>query len=241
MLERYGGMFQWKVFLATEVPTHFLVQELCKEFPWLGILSLWDGDKGFLDSRLAAAKALPVNFTYIFPIQEDFLLEARPLHFILEEAFLLFEKYRDIKSLRLMPCPGPKSKKSFEGKQWKVLDISEGDMLFSYQATLWRKDTYIAFLEKLIEPIKSAGLSDEKRKKIEIYDNIAEVDFGQKLLASLGGVHLAWPREGTHPNAVYLSPWPYRPTAIVHGKLEHWAEELAEREKVLLRNGPSLR
>lgn len=241
MLERYGGIFQWKVFLATEVPTNPLVQELCKEFPWLGILSLWEGNKGFLDSRLAAVKALPVNYEYVFPIQEDFLLEARPLHFVLEEAFLLLEKYRNVKSLRLMPCPGPKSNKSFEGKQWKVLDISEGDMLFSYQATLWRRETYELFLSKLIEPMKDARLTEEKRKRIEIHDNIAEVDIGQKLLASLGGIHLAWPREGTQPNAVYLSPWPYRPTAIVRGKLEHWAEELAEREKVLLRSGPSLR
>ena len=241
LLERYGGKLRWKIFLATEVPTHSLVLELCKEFPWLGILSLSESNKGFLDSRLAAVRALPVTIEYIFPIQEDFLLEARPLHFVLEEAFHLFEKYRDVKSLRLMPCPGPKTNKTFEGTQWKVLDISENDMLFSYQATLWRKDTYITFLQKLIDPMISAGLSEEKRKRVEIHDNIAEVDVGQKLLASLGGLHLAWPREGTQPNAVYLSPWPYRPTAIVRGKIESWAEELAEREKVLLRSGPSLR
>jgi hypothetical protein len=33
---------------------------------------------------------------------------------------------------------------------------------------------------------------------------------------------------------VYLSPWPYRPTAIVQGRLEPWAAELGKREGVPL-------
>jgi hypothetical protein len=38
---------------------------------------------------------------------------------------------------------------------------------------------------------------------------------------------------------VYLSPWPYRPTAIVHGRLEPWAAELGLREGVpLLKPAP---
>ncbi len=241
LLQRYGGTLPWHVFLATEVPNHPLVNELCKEFPWLHILPLAEKDKGFLDSRLAAAKALPPHIEYIFPIQEDFLLEARPLYNVMKEAFDILQKKPDVKSLRVMPCPGPKGNITFEGTEWRILQVGDGDMLFTYQATVWRKKAYIDFLQALVTPMISAGISEEKRKRIEIQDNIAEVEAGQRLLHSLGGIHLAWKREGTQPNAVYLAPWPYRPTAIVRGKLEEWAEELASREKVLLRNGPSLR
>jgi hypothetical protein len=52
----------------------------------------------------------------------------------------------------------------------------------------------------------------------------------REILKSFGNIHLAWPREGAHPNAVYLCPWPYRPTAVVRGLFESWANELAKRE-----------
>ena len=42
--------------------------------------------------------------------------------------------------------------------------------------------------------------------------------------------HIAFERAGPWKNAVFLSPFPYRPTAIVRGELEAWARELMERE-----------
>lgn len=74
------------------------------------------------------------------------------------------------------------------------------------------------------------------QNKLAIKVNIAEIMRGQEILFSLGKgkIHLAWPREGSHPNAVYLCPWPYRPTAVVRGNLESWAVDLANREGVCL-------
>lgn len=242
LLERYGGLLPWSVFVATEEPHHPTLQQLSRDFSWLRILHIDQEDKGFLDSRLAAVEKLPSTFEFVFPIQEDFLLEARPLTDVLMQAIDILDVHSDVQSLRVMPCPGPSpTSQIFSGTQWKVLDSAKGDMLFSYQATFWRRSTYSAFLHQLISPLRSMQLTEAQRKRVEIQDNIAEISAGQKLLESLGGFHLAWPREGSQPNAVYLSPWPYRPTAIVRGKIEHWAEELADRERVALRDGPSLR
>jgi hypothetical protein len=240
-LNRYSGKMVWDVFLATEEPEHLTIKQLCEEFSYLKILSLEKKDAGFLDSRLAAVQALPARYDIVFPIQEDFLLEARPLWHIFKEAIDILRKDTTVHSIRMMPCPGPKTNVSYEGTLWKVLEKGKGDMLFSYQATLWKRSTYTKFLEHLITPMRDAGVPSAQRKKIEIHDNIAEIEPGQQLLASFGGIHLACPRDGPQPNAVYLAPWPYRPTAIVRGKLQNWAEELAERERVNIREFPSLR
>jgi hypothetical protein len=70
--------------------------------------------------------------------------------------------------------------------------------------------------------------------------NFAENADGQrffwKFSHARGDVHLAWVRAGPWSNAVYLSPWPYRPTAIVQGKLEPWAAELGKREGVEIKD-----
>jgi hypothetical protein len=80
------------------------------------------------------------------------------------------------------------------------------------------------------------GLSQKQKVEVQIKQNIAENHTGQQILrvTQANHVHLAWPREGSWPNAVYLAPWPYRPTAIVQGKLLPWARDLAEREGVPL-------
>jgi hypothetical protein len=78
--------------------------------------------------------------------------------------------------------------------------------------------------------IKQVSHKPESQNRIAIKVNLAESEQGHLLLKSLGKLHLAWPREGSHPNAVYLCPWPYRPTAVVRGTLEPWAAELMARE-----------
>jgi hypothetical protein len=77
--------------------------------------------------------------------------------------------------------------------------------------------------------------TEERQKKqnnIAIKVNLAEIHIGQSLLHIVlpGKQHIAYVREGDQPNAVYLCPWPYRPTAVVRGQLEPWAVDLAKRE-----------
>lgn len=101
----------------------------------------------------------------------------------------------------------------------------------------------------------------DKRRDVEIRGNFAENPDGQRFfwkhyslsssslcsnelgnnvtsssaegaLWKQGGVHVGWKRAGPWSNAVYMSPWPYRPTAVIQGRLEPWAAELGQREGV---------
>ena len=241
LLKRYAKYMKWPIYLATEEPNHFYIKEIQTLFPDVHILPLTLEQEGFLDSRAAACQKLPEEIKYVFPIQEDFLLEARPLWAVLENACKILDRSPEIHSLRLMPCPGPRGKKVYLGTEWKVLQFGLDDYLFTYQATLWRREAYQDYMDRLVAYLDSMKLTGKERNRMAIHDNIAEVKFGQEILSEMGGTHLAWPREGEQPNAVYLAPWPYRPTAVVRGKLMEWAVDLATRERVELSAGPSLR
>jgi hypothetical protein len=241
LLKRYAKYMKWPIYIATEEPNNYYIKEIQKTFPDVQIIPLTPTQEGFLDSRAVACSALPKEIKYVFPIQEDFLLEARPMWFVFEEACTILDRFPDVHSLRMMPCPGPRGVKTFHNKIWKVLQFGLDDYIFTYQATLWRREAYQAYMDHLCDYLDSMNLTQKQKNKMAIDDNIAEVKFGQEILVEMGGTHLAWPREGEQPNAVYLAPWPYRPTAVVRGKLMEWAVDLASRERVELSAGPSLR
>jgi hypothetical protein len=234
MLKRYASELSWPIYLATEEPNHPLLQKLKIKFPSITIIPLTQEQEPFLESRVAAIESLPPSIDYIFPIQDDFLLEGRPITYVIEEAIDILEKNSLCSSLRLMPCPGPSEKdKLFKNTPWRILDFENDYLIFTYQATIWRRESYLKYMRSLLTLIPSY-LSRKERNDMAIKTNIAEIQVGQNILREYKELHLAWPREGVHPNAVYLSPWPYRPTAIVRGKLEPWVLELAQREKVSL-------
>ncbi len=241
LLQRYAPKLQWPIYLATEEPEHKTVKELKKEFPQLQILPLTSAQEGFLESRAVATHMLPSHIQYVFPIQEDFLLEGRPDNEMFQEAFHILDTDPDVRSIRMMPCPGPKGNITYRMTNWKLLDINVDQYVFTYQATLWRRADYYNFINFFSNLLNSKGLSKEQKNKIAIHENICEVFVGQKHLTDQEGIHLAYPRVGPWPNAVYLCPWPYRPTAVVKGHLELWAKELGDREGVSLATGPSLR
>ena len=218
LLERYASL-AWPIYIATEAP------ELLPQLPGhVKILKLPMEAEGFLDSRAAAVAALPPEINYVFPMQEDFLLEGRPMEQEIAAAFDALQE--DVASVRLMPCPGPKGKELYNG--FKVLDFAI-EMVFTYQATLWNRDAYQTFMNTLLHRLK--GKSQAEKNRIGIKVNIAENADGQRILKDLSdSLHLSVIRQYPHPNAVYLCPWPYRPTAVVQGVLQPWAIELAERE-----------
>ena len=239
MLWRYAPSLKWNVYLATEEPLHPCIQHLQMKFPALQILPLTTKEESFFDSRLAASRKLPPEIRYVLPMQDDFLLEARPLEAVFKELFEVFDMNPAIHSARLMPCPGPHPDNTrFGFTNWKVLSEKD-DMLFTYQATVWRRDAYEAYFLSLCKRIEP--LAPQEKNRVAIQDNLAEIATGQNMLRAMGGVHLAWPREGKQSNAVYLCPWPYRPTAIVRGRLQDWAVDLAGREGVVASPGPSLK
>jgi hypothetical protein len=145
-----------------------------------------------------------------------------------------------VASVRLMPSPGPQKQQS-EKAAWWDLDARHDTYGFTFQATLWRLDSCLAWYELLSRELERAWpratTPPTTRIHAEVRLNFAENHDGQilfwKLFAERGEKHMAWVREGPWSNAVYRCPWPYRPTAIVRGKLEPWAKELCEREGFL--------
>jgi hypothetical protein len=236
LLVRYADTSFLTVFLATEESSHPTIVQLQTEFPILQILPLQAKD--FLDSRLETLNLLQ-EFSIVLPVQEDFLLEARPDWTCIQEAYSILEKDSSIGSIRLMPCPGPMSSTFYtDSDYWKVLDF-EKEMVFTYQATMWKKEVYSLYLTELLRlrnSMVSGVPTEQQAKDFALTYNTAETSRGQKVLQLLSNqknvLHLSCRREGSQPNAVYLAPWPYRPTAIVKGKLEVWALELAAREVV---------
>ena len=233
LIRRYAPTLAWPIYIATEVPSDTILKRCVKEFG-VKIIPLERKDRFFLESRLAAS--LLISEPYIFPIQEDFLLERKPDEEAIREALTLMTYDKTISSMRFMPCPGPLVEKVFQG--WASLKGS--DYMFSFQATLWRREDYILYLSALLDIPEDAydslcppGLLEDKRKKwIQVDFNLAENQVGQrKFMEVLGDKqHLGWVRQGKQPNAVYISPWPYRPTAVEKGVLGQWAKDLAARE-----------
>jgi len=233
LLHRYAPTLGWPIYIATESP-----ELLPLTAQGVNIIHLPMEKEGFLDSRSEAVKQLPPHIKYVLPMQEDFLLEGRPIESAIQSGLDILDKYPHVSSLRLMPCPGPKGSE-FMDTPWKILDLNIDSLVFTYQATIWRRDEYTNFMDALIRVIPPGS-----QNKLAINVNIAEIMRGQEILLSLSEgkgkgkaegkaqskIHLAWPREGSHPNAVYLCPWPYRPTAVVRGNLEPWAVDLAKRE-----------
>ena len=222
LIERYAPNLKWPIYVATEAP------ELLPTMPQhVKIITLALSQEGFLESREAAVAALPESIKYVFPMQEDFLLEGRPMVQEISQAFDALDA-TEIVSVRLMPCPGPKGPGPKGSAHLIPLDFEIDSIVFTYQATIWKRSPYQTFMNTLLHKLE--GKTQAQKNQIAIKVNIAENADGQRILRTFPWKHLAFAREHPHPNAVYLCPWPYRPTAVVRGLLEPWASELGQRE-----------
>lgn len=236
MIRRYAPMLKWPVYFATEHPDHDVTKRLASEFD-VKILVLPQDKAGFLESRETALKMLPPEILYVLPLQEDFLLDRTPNVAMLEDALFIFDTDRSVSSLRLMPCPGPDPKDPpyVKEKPWKILG-SQNNYIFTYQAALWRRMDLTIYFSTLLQSIQKdfGDRSESELKHIALTSNVGENHYGQGVLKKClpDTLHLCWPRAHPHANAVYLSPWPYRPTAVRRGMLEGFAEELFYREGV---------
>lgn len=240
LLRRYGGpqARSLHLFFATEQPEHPICQRLVAEFS-VEILPLPSSEAGFLDSRRAALRMLQERggFSFVLPVQEDFLVDRQPGWSDIEMAAAVMDADSAIVSMRLMPCPGPQRGEGSENA-WVTLKEGADFYGFTFQATLWRLgaalDWYEAICGELERKWPAARTKPADRVFAEVRLNLAENADGQQLFwrlsAERGWSHGAWKRVGPWSNAVYLCPWPYRPTAIVKGVLEPWAAEMARRE-----------
>lgn len=238
LLRRYGEGLQWPVYLATEVPKDPTVVTLCKRYN-VQILDLPQEDSAFLQSRVKGIELLPKSIRYVLPLQEDFLLERPGLdEKALTHALEILDVDQQVQSLRLMPCPGSSAREGFWGV-WKKLGLE--DLHFSYQATLWRRELLCEYFRAVVRQGQAMYPELEPTSaewnQYCVRTNPAETLPGLSILKRMApdAVHLCWPRKGSWANAVYMCPWPYRPTAIVQGVLQPWAKELIQREGFILR------
>ena len=234
LLRRYASQVHWGVFLATEAANELTVQLVVKRWG-INVIRLPADKTDFFESRLAAVEALPPAVKFVLPLQEDFLLERKVDCDALREAVDILGLDYSVKGVRLMPCPASSTGESYQNTaRYEVL--GETDLQFSYQATIWRRDAWVAYMRALIQQTRelqpSLRVGSRDYNQYAIRSNPAETFVGLSMLKHLfpGGKFLCYTRAGTWANAVYLSPWPYRPTAVVHGILEKWAAELIRRE-----------
>ena len=228
LLQRYGCT--WPIFLATEKPEDPMCILLRDKYN-VNILTLEEENASFLKSRKRALELLPEKYVYVLPMQEDFLLERTIDENAIKEAGLML--YLDSPCVRLMPCPGPNNSNPDCGVSWKM--ITHDTYKFTFQATLWNKLDCLLWYSTLVEEVeKQTFESDFERNIFEVRNNIAENAIGQALFAKLFEKRtlIGYTRKYKAPNAVYMCPWPYRPTAIIKGVLQPFARELAEREGV---------
>jgi hypothetical protein len=232
LLRRYAPNLKWQVFLATEEPDHPVCKKLVEQYN-VKLLVLEKEYTSFLSSRKRAIELLPENISIVLPMQEDFLLE----RFVDDDALMRYVDYLygdpRLFSIRLMPCPGPHEANETYSELLRITEIND-TYGFTFQATLWKRSYLQHWYNAIVEKCNEYPNIDKKKLEVDI--NIAENSDGQKLYYSLWkkGYHkqAGVKRAHKYPNAVYICPWPYRPTAIVKGILQPFAKELAEREGV---------
>jgi hypothetical protein len=226
------------IFIATEIsPTKGSPLERILKMENTHYIKLQKEESGFIESRLNAVMYLPEEFKYVLPLQEDFWLDRAPDYRRLVEAIEILKADHRVKSIRLMPSPGPHVDDEVYTGPWRIIG-SNDTYKFTFQATMWRPDSYRQFMEQILKlaskDFRESGLPDTDWSKFCIRINVAENIKGQTIFTDLskrtGSMHLCIERKSSLPNAVYLAPWPYRPTAVVQGCLEPWAKEFAERE-----------
>ena len=238
LIRRYAPTLKWDIWIATEEPESPLIRAL-----GVKILPLAKEESGFLNSRRAALDTLKDLYTYIVPVQEDFLLERTPDIARIAESIEILDKDPSVKSIRWMPCPGPAVGDFVYSGSWKELSPARDGYMFVFQMCIWRSEVVYEWYTRLCSQFDidyPQTMTEEERRIAEIRANYAEAVRGQKYFAewmcSAGEKHLAFIRAHKSPNAVYMSPWPYRPTAVVGGRLEDWAIELAKREGYTIKN-----
>lgn len=244
MLKRYAPELKWPIIFATESPEHFISKALVREYQ-VQILEIPASSAGFLESRLVALQTLQMEYKYCLPLQDDFILEGPMNAVAIRHLLYIMDEESGPVSARLMPCPGPRGSKELnciELPDWRYLSPKVDTYGFIFQATLWSLPACVKWYSKIVDVLDEIAPKDKctasQRIQQEVGVNLAENSQGQdifwKLSAIEGYKHIAWIRKGSQPNAVYLSPFPYRPTAIVRGSLEGWAQDLAKREGFII-------
>jgi hypothetical protein len=229
LIRRYAPALEWPIFLASSSFEAYHKTEL-EELKINVIEQTVEENADFIKSRIHALHKLK-DFSNVLFLQEDFLLDREPMYLALEEAARILQEDASVKCVRLMPCPAPTGLSYKNGQTtnpWSIIDPTP-NAYFSFQASIWNIDWLHIFFERLL-----LDFQKNERKisanKYWLLINPAEKTTGMIIALDIGGKFIGYERKGNWPNAVFLSPWPYRPTAVEKGNIQSWASDFLERE-----------
>ena len=166
-------------------------------------------DLGFLESYRYLCQKYKEKYSHFILLQEDYLIEKKVNQKTLDEyEKILFEK-ENIGFIRTMPCPGPKGeKRRFGDIELRKINKNE-DYSFCFQSSFWNLEYFFDFTKiPKNSPSGSENFLAKKMRRCRKKENWGFI------------------RPFKESHAVYESPIPYRPTAIVKGKLQGWAKKL---------------
>ena len=226
LIRRYATSLSWPIFLATAG----LNDEQKAMMMAAGVNVIEQGPENgeFLESRIEALRTLQKNFSLVLLLQDDFFLDRAPCYADLDATVAMMSEHSEIVCTRLMPCPGPTGDAFGE-----LREITVGPYCyFSFQAAIWSVPWLLKFFEGVFR--KSQPLFSKyqqfTRNQFWLLVNPCEKDVGADVAVEIGGRFVGFSRKGNWSNAIYLSPWPYRPTAVERGVLQPWAKEMLIRE-----------
>jgi len=231
LIKRYASEIKWPIYFATEEPMN-KISLMLKEKYNVEILVLEKESSSFLSSRKRALELLPKHIQYVLPMQEDFLLERYIDKECIKESIDILDTQDNIFCIRYMPCPSPHKDNVNYNQKWRYI-TKKDTYRFCFQASLWKRQECQQWYDAICNEVFKKGiLLESKQKELEVNMNIAENHIGQALFSSLFNDKsiIGYIRNHKEPNAVYMSPWPYRPTAVIKGVLQSFAIELALRE-----------
>ena len=228
LIRRYATGLKWPIYLASAG----LDDEKKAMMMAAGVHVMEQGPENgdFLESRIEALRILRESFSFVLLLQDDFFLDRAPNYDALEETVRMMTENPEIVCTRLMPCPGPTGDVVL-GK-WKEI-VVDPYCYFSFQAGVWSIPWLMRFFEEVVR--RATPLMTKyphySRNQFWLLVNPCETGVGTDVAVELGGRFVGWPRAGRWSNAVYLSPWPYRPTAVEKGVIQPWATEMLKREE----------
>jgi hypothetical protein len=225
LIRRYAPLLTWTLVLATTGLSSAETQLL--ETLNVRIMNQTEEENlDFIESRCVALRILQKEYSFVLLLQDDFFLDREPMYKVLDSAIQFLQENPAYVCVRLMPCPGPTG---IEVGEWKK--IEQGQYVFSFQAGIWSCKWLLEFFEEMID----ISITDFPKYKCNknhywLVVNPCETFVGADICRKLEYNAVGFPRAGPWSNAVFLSPWSYRPTAVEKGVLQPWAKEMILRE-----------
>ena len=178
-------------------------------------IGLLPEESGFIESRIAALKYIQESdptVRAVLMLQDDFWIDRPIVDSEWNEALKMMNESDTVKSIRLMPCPGPNSRPInpktlgvlpegwYNAEQYydsydmsgvpesDFVEITNNDLyMFTFQASLWNPDACIEFLTEILESakveFKALGLPSSDWNRWCICHNVAENMSGQNIFS----------------------------------------------------------